>query len=111
MDETPMGRAEHSDDDLFESSIDGAPVGVRILQAAVIGVVAGLALNAIVSMVALHGESLTPKHASPKQCKKQAPANDAASPKVNAPTISGVRWKVDGVQASFELPPDVLLTP
>jgi hypothetical protein len=95
-----------------ETPMDGVPVWVSVLQAGAIGVVAGLALNALLSMTALQGETLTPKPASPKQCKKQAPAKDAASPAANAPTVGAVTWSVEGVQASFQLSdPDFSLSP
>jgi hypothetical protein len=110
MDETPIERMTDADRNVSDRSIDGAPVWVRVFQAAAIGVVAGLALNGIVSMVSLHGETLTPKHAPPKQCKKQAPAKDSASPKVSGPTMGAVSWTVDGVQASVDRQSDVLLT-
>jgi hypothetical protein len=95
-----------------DGSIDGAPIWVRVLQAAVIGVGAGLALNAILSLVPLQGEGLTPKHTAPKECKKQGPSKDAATPRSNAPTVGAVTWTVEGLQASYDLvAPDVFLSP
>ncbi|MGH9373440.1 MAG: hypothetical protein ACRD15_18110 [Vicinamibacterales bacterium] len=79
--------------------LDGAPTWVRILQAAVIGVVAGFALNAVVSMVTVQGEGLEPEQAAPKTCKKPAPAKEADVPAINAPTLSGVTWVLEGLIA------------
>jgi hypothetical protein len=79
-----------------ELPIDGAPTWLRILQAAVIGIVAGLALNAIVSNVVVQGEGLSPKKAAPSACKKSAPSRDAASPGTRStPTISSLRRGLD----------------
>jgi hypothetical protein len=82
-------------------SLEGAPIWITALQAGAIGLVTGLALNALLSMVVLRGEGMTPRQAAPKQCKKQAPAKDAVAPtaKPTASTMSGVRWVVVGLQA------------
>lgn len=80
--------------------IDGAPTWIRALQAGVIGVVAGLALNALVSMVVVRGESLADQQPKPqhKQCKKSSPAKkDTAAPQRNTPTLSSVTWSIEGV--------------
>jgi hypothetical protein len=85
-----------------DPSAEGGPIWITILQAGALGLVAGLALNALLSMVVLRGEGMTPRQASPKQCKKQAPASDAVAPPAKTPatsTMSGVRWIVVGVQA------------
>ncbi len=82
-----------------EAAIDGAPTWLRILQAAGIGLVAGLALNALLSMVTLQGEGLAPTPTAPKECKKQAPAKDAVAPILDTPTLSGVTWTFEGLLA------------
>jgi hypothetical protein len=87
---------------LSDPSVEGGPIWITVLQAGVIGLVAGLALNALLSMVVLRGEGMTPRQASPKQCRKHAPARDAVAPPAKTPaasTMSGVRWVVVGVQA------------
>jgi hypothetical protein len=95
-----------------DGATDGTPVWVRALQAAVIGVFAGLALNAIMSLVPLQGEGLAPKHTAPKECKKQGPSKDAATPRSDAPTVGAVTWSVEGLQARYDLiAPDVILSP
>lgn len=66
--------------DRHESPIDGAPVWVRALQAAVVGVAAGLALHMLLSMVALQGKELWSQPAAPKACKKSTPAKDPGTP-------------------------------
>ena len=71
-----------------EAPIEGAPTWVRALQAALIGIIAGLALHALLSLVVLHGETPEGKHPGPAQCKKAAPARESSSPRVS-PRISG----------------------
>lgn len=51
--------------------IDGAPTWVRILQAVVIGIVAGLALQALMSMVVLQKSE---RVVAPTECRKSNPA-------------------------------------
>ena len=85
-----------------DPSLEGAPIWITALQAGAIGLVAGLALNALLSMVVLRGEGMTPTEVAPKQCKKHAPAKDAVAPSAKTPTastMSGVRWVVVGLQA------------
>jgi hypothetical protein len=95
-----------------DGPIGGAPVWIRALQAAVIGVFAGLALNAILSLVPLQGQGLTPKREAPKECKKQGPSKDAVSPRSSAPTVGAVTWTVEGLQASYGLvAADAFLSP
>ena len=63
-----------------EAPIDGAPTWLRALQAALIGLVAGFALQALLSLVVVYGE--TPgaaKQPARTQCKKTNPASDAAA--------------------------------
>jgi hypothetical protein len=57
-----------------ETPLDGAPTWVRIVQAAIVGVIAGLALHALLSVVVLHGEDLWPSRSHPKECRKATPA-------------------------------------
>ena len=46
---------EHQTDDHYDSWLDGAPTWVRVVQAVLIGLVAGLALHALLSLVVLQG--------------------------------------------------------
>jgi hypothetical protein len=78
------------DDSRLES-----PTWVRALQAAVIGVVSGIVLNAILSMGVLQGEAIDgTKRNEPKTktCKKHAPSKDAGAPPINVPSVGAVRW-------------------
>lgn len=59
------------DDDRYDSSIDGAPTWVRVIQAILIGLVAGLALHALLSMVVLQGSE---RVTAPRECRKSTPA-------------------------------------
>ena len=59
------------------------------LQAALIGLVAGLALHAIVSIVVLQARDAAPAHSGPRECKKSSPARDAATPRGDRPAIAG----------------------
>jgi hypothetical protein len=65
---------EHRTDDHYDSSLDGAPTWVRVVQAVLIGLVAGLALHALLSMVVLQGSEGA---AIPKECRKNLPARSA----------------------------------
>ncbi len=78
--------------------IDGAPVWVRILQAAAIGLVAGLALHAIFSLVVLQGEGIGPHRAGPSECKKNPPSRDDVAPPADGTATSEVRWILEGIQ-------------
>ena len=60
----------HETHDRHESPIDGAPVWVRALQAAVVGVAAGLALHMLLSLVVVQGKELWSRPAAPAACKK-----------------------------------------
>ena len=71
----------------LNSPIDGAPVWVRALQAAVVGIAAGLALHLLLSLVVLQGKELWSRPAAPATCKKSAPARDTGTP-ANRPTPS-----------------------
>ena len=64
-------------DDGHESPIDGAPVWVRALQAAVVGVAAGLVLHMLLSLVVVQGKELWSKPAAPAAFKK---TRDAGTP-------------------------------
>ena len=63
-----------------DSPLDGAPTWLRVLQAALIGLFAGLALHLLFSMVVLQGKGLGHERAAPSQCKKSSPARDAGTP-------------------------------
>ena len=69
--------------------IEGAPTWLRALQAALIGLAAGLALHMLFSFVVLHGETPGQKRPGPSQCRKAAPAREAAAP-APAPRMSGL---------------------
>jgi hypothetical protein len=71
--------------------MDEAPTWLRLLQAGVLGVVAGLALNALFAMATVEGQGIGPNPA-PKACKKKAPAKDAVAPAPDGPTLSSVTW-------------------
>jgi len=73
----------------LDSPIDGAPVWVRALQAAIVGVAAGLALHLLLSLVVLHGKELWSRPAAPATCKKSAPARETGAPANRAtPAVS-----------------------
>jgi hypothetical protein len=59
--------------DRYDSPIDGAPTWVRVIQAIIIGLVAGLALHALLSLVVLQGREMT----APRECRKNTPARTA----------------------------------
>ena len=63
-----------------DSPIEGAPVWVRALQAAIVGVAAGLALHLLLSLVVLQGKELWSRPAAPATCKKSAPARETGTP-------------------------------
>jgi hypothetical protein len=63
-----------------DSPIDGAPVWVRALEAAIVGIAAGLALHLLLSLVVLQGKELWPRPAAPATCKKSAPARETGAP-------------------------------
>ena len=77
--------------------LEGMPTWVRALQAAVIGVIAGLALNAIVSMV-VHGANAGGVDVERKSCRKAAPAKEVVAPPASRPQAlsSGVQWSMPG---------------
>ena len=66
--------------DRHESPIDGAPVWVRALQAAVVGVAAGLVLHMLLSLVVVQGKELWSRTEAPAAFKKNNPARDAGTP-------------------------------
>ena len=70
--------------------IAGAPTWLRVLQAALIGIVAGLALHALFSIVVVQGSEAGQGRQAPSQCRKNPSPRDAAAPKPGAPRISGV---------------------
>jgi hypothetical protein len=66
--------------DRHESPIDGAPVWVRALQAAVVGLAAGLVLHMLLSLVVVQGKELWSRPAAPAACKKSNPAKETGTP-------------------------------
>ena len=77
---------KHQTDDHYDSWLDGTPTWVRVVQAVLIGLVAGLALHALLSMVVLQGSEGT---TVPKECRKNMPAKSAPQ-QLKVPT-TGVR--------------------
>jgi hypothetical protein len=76
--------------DRHDSPIDGAPVWVRALQAAVVGIAAGLALHLLLSLVVVQGKELWSRPA-PAACKKTNPAKDTGTPSGRqAPSVGTV---------------------
>ena len=74
---------EHQTDDHNDSWLDGAPTWVRVVQAVLIGLVAGLALHALLSLVVLQGsEGATCRRSagrvSPQSAAAQAGRGGAA---------------------------------
>ena len=67
---------EHQTDDHYDSWLDGAPTWVRVVQAVLIGLVAGLALHALLSLVVLQGSEGANV---PKECRKGQPREGAAA--------------------------------
>ena len=61
---------QHSHD-RYDSWLDGAPTWVRVIQAVLIGLVAGLALHTLLSLVVLQGAE---EAVVPKECRKHLPA-------------------------------------
>jgi hypothetical protein len=66
--------------DRHASPIDGAPVWVRALQAAVIGIAAGLVLHMLLSLVVVQGKELWSRPPAPTACKKNNPAKETGTP-------------------------------
>ena len=71
----------HEQHDHYDPAIDDAPTWVRIVQAVLIGLVAGLALHVLLSMVVLQGREAT----APKECRKNTPVKSAPQ-QLKAPT-------------------------
>ena len=77
--------------DRHESPIDGAPVWVRALQAAVVGIAAGLVLHMLLSLVVVQGKELWSRPAAPAACKKNNPAKETGTPSGRqTPSVSTV---------------------
>lgn len=77
---------------------DKTPAWVTAIQAGILGIVAGLALNALVSTLVLRGESLEPGPAPPPAtCNKQAPTRDTTAPKPGPPALGQMGWALDGL--------------
>jgi hypothetical protein len=79
---TPNGRSQHEH--------GGAPIWLRALQAAVIGILAGFVLNAILSMVVLQGRGIGSADTPASECRRARPARDAATP-ATGPAVGSVR--------------------
>ena len=63
-----------------DSPIEGAPVWVRALQAAIVGIAAGLVLHMLLSLVVLQGQGLRSGSPGPAECKKSSPARETGVP-------------------------------
>ena len=75
--------------DRHESPIEGAPVWVRALQAAVVGIAAGLVLHMLLSLVVVQGRELWSRPAAPAACKKNNPAKETGTPSGRQTPSSG----------------------
>jgi len=73
-----------------------APTWLRALQAAAIGVIAGLALYAIMSVVVVHAGNANPVQPAPKTCTKASPAREVVVPALEGPAVSSLRLVVTG---------------
>lgn len=82
--------------------IDGAPVWVRALQATIIGIIAGVGLSAILSMVVVQGRSLSDPAptATPTSCNKQRPAKEAVAVP-DMPAMSRLTWTLSADAAGL----------
>ena len=78
---------DHQTDDHYDSWLDGAPTWVRVVQAVLIGLVAGLALHALLSLVVLQGSQGA---TVPKECRKSSPTK--AQPLKPAAAIRPAVW-------------------
>jgi hypothetical protein len=67
-----------------EPPLEGAPTWVRIVEAAIVGVIAGFALHALLSVVVLQGKDLWPSRNGTSECRK-------SSPTVIKSAVSGAR--------------------
>jgi hypothetical protein len=66
---------ENESDHTSSTPLEGAPTWVRVVEAAGIGVIAGLALHALLSVVVLHGKDLWPSRGKgAAECHKSVPA-------------------------------------
>ena len=85
---------KHQTDDHYDSWLDGTPTWVRVVQAVLIGLVAGLALHALLSMVVLQGSEGA---IAPKECRKNMPAKSAPQ-QLKAPV--GVRPAAESLRTA-----------
>lgn len=70
--------------------LDGVPTWVRALQAGIVGMIAGLALYAIMSLAVVQARDPIPAHAGPKECRKAAPAREVVAPPIQGPAVSSL---------------------
>lgn len=67
------------------SAEESGPAWLTVVQAAGIGMLAGLALNALLSVATLTGQGQEPAVApAPAECKKKDPAKDSSRPSVES---------------------------
>ena len=77
------------------------PTWVTAVEAVILGVVAGLALNALVSMVVVQGREQAPTAAPAKsECRKQTPRDASTPSRSTAPRTSAVESHRSPVRAS-----------
>jgi uncharacterized protein YggE len=88
----------HDDDSLQAAA--RTPAWVTATQAAILGIVAGLALNALVSIV-VQGKEQAPVRPAHSECQKRNPARDASTPsRSGSPRISAVETHGAIIRAS-----------
>ena len=75
----------------LESPIDGAPVWLRAVQAAGVGVAAGLVLHLLLSLVVVQARDLKARPHAPAECKKSNPARETGgTSQRGTPSVSAV---------------------
>ncbi len=77
-----------------DSPLEGAPTWVRAVQAAVIGMIAGFVLHAMLSGLPLSGQQLDSRPAGTFDCRKSAPARDVVTPPAAGPSVSELGWSI-----------------
>ena len=67
------------------------PTWVAVIQAASIGLIAGLVLNALVAFAGVPASGATAPPEAPRECKKSSPAKEPVSPKVDQAPAASLR--------------------
>ena len=110
---------DHQTDDHYDSWLDGAPTWVRVVQAVLIGLVAGLALHALLSLVVLQGsecdraEGVPQEHRPPRRrsSSRRRPARGRQSDLFGRQPLNQERRRRSGgqeIRSVPERPPDLL---